>query len=104
MSAEKELSIANLSQLTGEMNFLLQVSMKSEKLSGFIKNDIPNSEKEWLADFKSWEINHNWLKIIGDICIAEYDQVFFDVGEELFDLKDLQGYEDFKAKILDAEK
>jgi len=100
MSAEKALSIANLSQLTGEKNFLVQVSRKSKKLSGFIKNDIPDSEKEWLADFQSWEINQNWLKIISDICISEYDQVFFDFGEELFDLKDAQGYGNFREKIL----
>jgi hypothetical protein len=102
MVSEKELSIANLSQLTDEENFLLQVSKKSGKLSGFIKNDIPDSEKQWLADFKSWELSNNWLKIISDICISEYDQVFFDVGEELFDLKDSIGYEEFRKKILDA--
>jgi hypothetical protein len=102
MVSEEELSIANLSQLTDEENFLLQVSKNSGKLSGFIKNDIPDSEKQWLADFRSWELNNNWLKIISDICISEYDQVFFDVGEELFDLKDSKGYEDFRKKILDV--
>ncbi len=102
MCAEEELSIANLSQLSEEKKFLLQVSSKSERLLNFIKNDIPGTEKEWLADFKSWEMTHNWLKIISDICINEYDQVFFDIGDELYDLKDPQNYQTFKKKILDV--
>lgn len=101
MPEEFDISIANLSQLSVERNFLLQFSKKSEKLSSFIKNNIPSAEKTWLADFKSWEINKKWIKDISQICILEYDQVFFDIGEELFDLKDKKNYDDFKKRVLD---
>lgn len=100
MPVEFQLSIANLSQLSMDKNFLLQVSKKSEKLSSFIKNSIPGGDKSWLADFKSWEINKKWIKNISDICISEYEQVFFDMGEELFDLKDEENYNDFKKRVL----
>ena len=100
MQDEIKLSIANLSQLTEQENFLLQVSKKSDQLSKFIKSAIPASEKEWLADYKSWEISKKWIKEISDICISEYEQVFFDIGEELFDLKDSSNYQDFKEKFI----
>jgi hypothetical protein len=100
MQDEIKLSIANLSQLTEQENFLLQVSKKSDQLSKFIKSAIPASEKEWLADYKSWEISKKWIKEISDICISEYEQVFFDIGEELFDLKDSSNYCDFKKKFI----
>ena len=100
MQDEIKLSIANLSQLTEQENFLLQVSKKSDQLSKFIKSAIPASEKEWLADYKSWEISKKWIKEISDICISEYEQVFFDIGEELFDLKDSSNYRDFKKKFI----
>lgn len=100
MQDEIKLSIANLSQLSEQENFLLQVSKKSDQLSKFIKSTIPASEKEWLSDYKSWEINKKWIKEISDICISEYEQVFFDIGEELFDLKDGSNYQDFKKKFI----
>jgi len=101
MPGEIELSIANLSQLSEDENFLLQVSKKSEKLSSFIKANVPNVDKNWLADLKSWEINYKWIGDISNICISEYEQVFFDFGKELFDLKDPKDYKSFKEKILD---
>jgi hypothetical protein len=101
MTKELEFSIANLSYLFEDENFLLQVSRKSDRLSEFIKSNVPASEKAWLSDFKSWEIKNNWLKSIGNICIDEYDQVFFDMGEDLFDLKDAKNYKDYKEKVLD---
>lgn len=100
MQDEIKLSIANLSQLSEQENFLLQVSKKSGQLEKFIKSTIPAYEKEWLSDFKSWEINKKWIKEISDICISEYEQVFFDIGEELFDLKDSSNYQDFKEKFI----
>mgnify|MGYP005849287121 CR=1 FL=1 len=104
MQDEIKLSIANLSQLSEQENFLLQISKKSDKLTKFIKTHIPSSEKEWLSEYKSWEINNKWIKDISDICINEFDQVFFDIGEELFDLKDKIGYQDFKKKILSKKQ
>ncbi len=101
MTKELDFSIANLSYLFEDENFLLQMSRKSDRLSEFIKNNVPASEKAWLSDLKSWEIKNTWLKSIGDICIDEYDQVFFDLGEDLFDLKDSKNYKDFKEKVLD---
>ena len=100
MPVEFELSIANLSHLSEDENFLLQVSKKSEKLVSFIKAGIPGPDKEWLPDLKSWEIKNKWLKQISDICIEEYEQVFYDMGEELFDLKEAKGLKDFNRKIL----
>jgi hypothetical protein len=97
---EMELSIANLSNLTGHKHFLLQVSKNSGKLTGFLKNSVAKNEKEWLADFESWKISKKWMKDISDICLSEYDQVFFDIGEELYDLKEEEGYNNFKNKIL----
>ncbi|MBN1299353.1 MAG: hypothetical protein JW997_06685 [Actinobacteria bacterium] len=104
MQDEIKLSIANLSQLSEQENFLLQVSCKSENLSRFIKSNIPSAEKEWLSDYKSWEISRKWIKEISDICIAEYEQVFFDIGEELLDLKDEDNYQEFRKKILVKKK
>ena len=98
MTKELDFSIANLSYLFEDENFLLQVSMKSDRLSEFIRSSVPASEKAWLSDFKSWEIKNTWLKSIGDICIDEYDQVFLIWGEDLFDLKDSKNYEEFKEK------
>ena len=100
MSDNIELSIANLSQLAENDLFLLQVSKKSEKLNGFIKNSIPPKDKSWLSDLKSWELANKWLSDISNICLEEYEQVFFDYGEELLDLKDQQNYKEFKKKIL----
>lgn len=104
MQDESKLSIANLSQLSEQENFLLQVSTKSDQLSRFIKSNIPAPEKQWLPDYKSWEINKKWIKDVSDICLSEYEQVFFDIGEELFDLKDSENYQDFKKKILGKKR
>jgi hypothetical protein len=95
-----ELSIANLSQLAENDLFLLQISKKSEKLNSFIKNNVPPKDKNWLSDLKSWELANKWLNDISNICLEEYEQVFFDYGEELLDLKDQQNYKEFKRKIL----
>ncbi len=100
MTKELDFSIANLSYLFEDENFLLQVSRKSDRLSEFIKSSIPGTEKAWLSDFKSWELKNSWLKSIGDICVEEYDQVFFDMGEDLFDLKDSKNYKEYKKKVL----
>jgi hypothetical protein len=97
---EIELSIANLSNLSGHKHFLLQVSKNSGKLTGFLKTSIPKNEKEWLADFESWKISNKWIKDISDICISEYDQVFFDIGDDLYDLKEEEGYSNFRNKVL----
>ena len=101
MSDDDKLSIANLSWLSGKNNFLLQTSKKSKKLGDFISNDISADEKTWLIDLKSWELNDKWLLKISDICLKEYEQVFFDFGEELFDLNDSENYQKFREKILE---
>jgi len=103
MSNFLELSIANLSKLTEDENFLLQISKKSDKLGDFIKNSIPKSDKSWLADLQTWEFSNRWIKNISDICLEEYDQVFFDYGALLLDLKDPKNYKEFKIKILDKQ-
>lgn len=100
MSKEIELSIANLSNLSEHKYFLLQVSKNSDRLSDFIKTRIPKNEKEWLADFESWKISNKWVKDVSDLCISEFDQVFFDLGEDLYDLKEKEGYDSFKKKVL----
>jgi len=101
MSDDDKLSIANLSWLSKKNNFLLQTSKKSKKLGDFISNDISADEKTWLIDLKSWELNNKWLLKISDICLKEYEQVFFDFGEELFDLNDSENYQKFREKILE---
>ncbi|MBC7333235.1 MAG: hypothetical protein H5T85_02045 [Actinobacteria bacterium] len=100
---EEELSIANLSWLTKKDNFLLQFSKKSKKLDDFIENTIPKNERSWLSDLESWEIKNKWLLKVSDICLKEYDQVFFDYGEELYDLKDPENYQRFREKLLEEE-
>lgn len=100
---EEELSIANLSWLTKKSNFLLQFSRKSKRLNDFIENTIPKNERSWLSDLESWEIHNKWLLKISDICLKEYDQVFFDYGEEFLDLKDPDNYQKFREKLLEEE-
>ncbi|MBM3706844.1 MAG: hypothetical protein FJW69_00670 [Actinobacteria bacterium] len=100
LSGDIKLSIANISQLSEDEIFLLQISKKSEKLSDFIKAAVPKNDKNWLSDLKSWEIKNKWIKDISDICIEEYEQVFFDFGKELLDLKNPEDYRSFKEKIL----
>jgi len=95
------LSIANISSLTSKVDFLLQVSKKSRKLDYFIKRNIPASEKSWLSDLKSWKLNSRWLLKISDICLKDYDQVFFDCDDELLDLNDSDNYQTFREKIIE---
>ena len=101
MASDRDLSIANISSLTDKVDFLLQVSKKSRKLDYFIKNNVPAGEKNWLSDLKSWKLNNKWLLKISDICLKDYDQVFFDCGEELLDLNDSKNYQTFREKILE---
>ena len=101
MARDGDLSIANISSLTDKVDFLLQVSKKSTKLDHFIKDNIPGGDKNWLSDFKSWKLNNKWLLQISDICLADYDQVFYDCGEELLDLNDSKNYQTFREKILE---
>ena len=75
-----ELSIANLSCLTEKLEFLMQVSVKSKVLQDFIEGEIPKKDKNWLKDLKRWKLKRKWLLKISDICLKEYDQVFFDCG------------------------
>jgi hypothetical protein len=101
MNADKDLSIANISSLSEKAYFLLQVSKKSKDLESFIKDNIPPAEKNWLGDLKSWKLNSKWLLKVSDICLKDYDQVFFDYGEELLDLSDPENYQTFREKILE---
>ncbi len=101
MAGDGDLSIANISSLTDNVDFLLQVSKKSKNLDLFIKDNIPTGEKNWLSDLKSWKLNNKWLLKISDICLSDYDQVFFDCGEELLDLNDSKNYQTFREKILE---
>ena len=95
------LSIANLSCLTQKNEFLLQVSNKSSQLDEFLSLNIPSQEKEWLGDLNSWKLKKKWLLKISDICLKDYDQVFFDCGEELLDLNDTDNYQLFREKIIE---
>ncbi|MGM0367653.1 MAG: hypothetical protein ACQEP2_03630 [Actinomycetota bacterium] len=95
------ISIANLSFLNENDNFLIQVSEKSKKLGDFIKKEIPTTEKAWIPDLKSWEIHKKWLQKVSDICREDYDQVFFDFNEELYDLHNEENYQKFREKIIE---
>ena len=101
MAGNNDLSIANISSLTNKVEFLLQVSKKSGKLDNFIKKEIPSGEKNWLVDLKSWKLNRKWLLKVSDICLKDYDQVFFDCGDELLDLNNSRNYQTFREKILE---
>ncbi len=101
MTGNNDLSIANISSLTNKVEFLLQVSVKSDKLDKFIKEEIPSGDKNWLADLKSWKLKSKWLLKVSDICLKDYDQVFFDCGDELLDLNDSRNYQTFREKILE---
>jgi len=102
VKANNFLSIANISSLTEKDDFLLQVSRKSKDLESFIKNSIPSSERNWLKELRSWELNRKWLLEVSDLCLKNYDQVFFDCGEELLDLNDPENYQTFKKKALEG--
>ena len=101
MRRDNGLSIANISSLTNEVEFLLQVSKKSKRLDNFIKKEIPSGEKNWLKDLKSWKLKSRWLLKISDICLKDYDQVFYDCGDELLDLNDSKNYQVFRERILE---
>ncbi|MCG9478612.1 MAG: hypothetical protein K9H14_00170 [Actinomycetia bacterium] len=101
MAANAPISIANLSMLSENDKFLIQVSKKSKNLESFLKNDIPSKDKAWMPDLKSWEINKKWLLKVSDICRDEYDQVFFDFNEDLYDLNDAGNYQQFREKIIE---
>ena len=101
MAKDIDISIANLSCLTQKDEFLLQVSNKSKELTRFIKNEIPSKEGTWLSDLKSWKIKIKWLLKISELCLNDYDQVFFDCGEELLDLNDSENYQTFREKIIE---
>ena len=101
MVGSAPISIANLSLLNENKNFLIQVSKKSKKLEDFLKKEIPAVDKAWMPELKSWEINKKWLLKVSDICREEYDQVFFDFNEELYDLNDSENYQQFREKIIE---
>ena len=90
MAKDMDISIANLSCLTQKDEFLLQVSSKSN-----------NKERNWLTELKSWKIKIKWLLKISELCLNDYDQVFFDCGEELLDLNDSENYQTFREKIIE---
>ncbi len=101
MAKDMDISIANLSCLTQKDEFLLQVSRRSRDITRFIKDEIPGKERSWLADLKSWKIKIKWLLKISELCLNDYDQVFFDCGEELLDLNDSKNYQSFREKIIE---
>ena len=96
-----ELSIANLSCLTQKDEFLLQVSTTSREITRFIEEEIPKSQRSWLADLNSWRIKIKWLLKLSELCLENYDQVFFDCGDELLDLNDPENYQTFREKIIE---
>lgn len=101
MTEDMDISIANLSCMTQKDEFLLQVSSKSNKITKFIKSEIPAKERSWLSELKSWKIKIKWLLKISELCLNDYDQVFFDCGEELLDLNDSENYQTFREKIIE---
>jgi hypothetical protein len=101
MSKGIDLSIANLSCLTQKDEFLLQVSTRSREITKFIEEEIPDNQRSWLADLKSWRINIKWLLKLSELCLNNYDQVFFDCGDELLDLNDPENYQSFREKIIE---
>ena len=95
-----EISIVNLSFLSDYSSFLLQASVKNIELSDFIKNSIPKNDKAWLSDLKSWEINIKWILEVTRICLNNFEQVFFDNGDEiLLDLKDEKSFQRFSTLV-----
>jgi hypothetical protein len=96
-----DLSIANLSCLTQKDEFLLQVSTTSREITKFIEEEIPEGQRSWLADLKSWRIKIKWLLKLSELCLENYDQVFFDCGDELLDLNDSENYQTFREKIIE---
>ena len=101
MSKGMDLSIANLSCLTQKDEFLLQVSATSREITRFIEEEIPDSQRSWLADLNSWRIKIKWLLKLSELCLDNFDQVFFDCGDELLDLNDPENYQSFREKIIE---
>ncbi|HAJ95827.1 MAG TPA: hypothetical protein DCP02_06300 [Actinobacteria bacterium] len=96
-----DLKIANLSCLSLKDEFLLQVSSKSNEINKFIEKEIPKKERSWLADLNSWRLKIKWLLKLSELCLNNYDQVFFDCGDELLDLNDSDNYQSFREKIIE---
>jgi len=101
MLKSNDLKIANLSCLSLKDEFLLQISSKSNEITKFIEKEIPKKEKSWLADLNSWRIKIKWLLKLSELCLNNYDQVFFDCGDELLDLNDPDNYQSFREKIIE---
>ncbi len=101
MSKNVDLSIANMSCLTQKDEFLLQVSTSSKEVTKFIEDKIPDKQRSWLVDLKSWRIKIKWLLKISELCLSNYDQVFFDCADELLDLNDSDNYQIFREKIIE---
>jgi len=101
MLKSNDLKIANLSCLSLKDEFLLQVSSKSNKIDKFIEKEIPKKERSWLADLNSWRLKIKWLLKLSELCLNDYDQVFFDCGDELLDLNDPDNYQSFREKIIE---
>jgi len=101
MSKGMDLSIANLSCLTQKDEFLLQVSSASREITRFIEEEIPDDQRSWLADLNSWRIKIKWLLKLSELCLDNFDQVFFDCGDELLDLNDAENYQSFREKIIE---
>jgi hypothetical protein len=102
MSEFTKISIANLSWLSDTSSFLLQTSKKSKVLEDHIKKNIPKDQKKWLTNLSSWELSVKSILDISDICLKEYDQVFFDYGDDLFDLNDPKSYQRFREKVIEG--
>ncbi|MHB1376938.1 MAG: hypothetical protein ACYCXB_05870 [Candidatus Humimicrobiaceae bacterium] len=104
MVSNFEISIVNLSFLSDSGSFLLQASVKNTELSDFIKTSIPNNDKTWLSDLKSWEINIKWILEVTKICLNNFEQVFFDSGDEiLLDLKDEKSFRRFNTLVKEID-
>jgi hypothetical protein len=102
MAENSKISIANLSWLSDTSSFLLQTSKKSKALNDYIKENLPKDQRKWLSDLSSWEISIKSILDVSDICLKEYDQVFFDYGDELFDLNDAKNYQRFREKVIEG--
>lgn len=101
MLKSNDLKIANLSCLSHKNEFLLQVSSKSNEINKFIEKEIPKKEKNWLEDLNSWRLKIKWLLKLSELCLNDYDQVFFDCDDELLDLNDPDNYQSFREKIIE---
>lgn len=101
MPKSSDLKIANLSCLSEKDKFLFQASSMSREINKFIEEEVPNKEKSWLPDLNSWRLKIRWLLKLSELCLDNYDQVFFDCGDELLDLNDSENYQSFREKIIE---